>query len=45
MKAWVKKKPLTQKTLGEVPLFIQSFRKEMRSSRSFTQEPKGFSDG
>ena len=45
MKAWVKKKPLTQKTFGEVPLFIQSFRKEMRSNRSFTQEPKGFSDG
>ena len=45
MKAWVKKNPLIQYTLGAIPLFIHELKKDSLSSRSFTHEPSGFRDG
>ena len=45
MNAWVKKNPLIQYTFGAIPLLIQEFKKDNLSSRSFTQDPKGFRDG
>ena len=41
MNAWVKKNPLSQKTVGATPFFIQDPKKSNRRRRSVTHEPSG----